>query len=79
MAVRIHLSPFLRKFIADYDHESGILLQNCDGWTVQQIIEIIKIPPKEVLAIMVNSYPAKTTSAVTDGDTVTLSKFIAGG
>lgn len=55
------------------------MLENMDGKTVRQILEELKIPPEEVYAIMVNSYPGKPNTLVKDGDSVTLSKIMGGG
>lgn len=54
-------------------------MKNTDGKTVRQIMEELKIPPEEVYAVMINSYPGKPNSIVRDGDSVTLSKIIGGG
>ncbi len=79
MTIRIQLSHILRKYAPDYDHGSGILLEDAAGWSVGQIIEHLAIPPGEVVTIIVNSYPATPASTVQDGDTVTLTKVIGGG
>jgi sulfur carrier protein ThiS len=79
MPVRVQLSPPLWKYVPAYDHNKGIVLEHMDGRTVRQIVEELKIPPQEVYAIMVNSYPGKPGSVVKDGDSVNLSKVIGGG
>jgi sulfur carrier protein ThiS len=79
MPVRIHLSHILRKYVPDYDHDTGILLEEAAGWPVRQIIEHLAIPPGEVVTIIVNSYPATPASTVQNGDSVTLTKVIGGG
>ena len=79
MPVSIQLSHILRKYVPDYDHNTGILLEEATGWSVRQIIERLAIPPVEVVTIMVNSYPASMASTVEDGDSVTLTKVIGGG
>ena len=79
MPVRIQLSHILRKYVPNYDHDSGILLEEAAGWSVSQIIEHLAIPPGEVVTIIVNSYPATPASSVRDGDKVTLTKVIGGG
>ena len=79
MPVRVQLSHILRKYIPDYNHETGILLEEAAGWSVRQIIDRLAIPPGEVVTILVNSYPATPASTVEEGDTVTLTKVIGGG
>lgn len=79
MSVQVLLSHILRKYAPDYDHDTGILLEDAAGWSVRQIIEHLAIPPGEVVTIIVNSYPATWASTVEDGDTVTLTRIIGGG
>jgi sulfur carrier protein ThiS len=79
MPVRIQLSHILRKYAPDYDHNTGILLEDAAGGSVRQIIERLAIPPGEVVTVIVNSYPATPASMVQEGDTVTLTKVIGGG
>ena len=79
MPARIQLSHILRKYVPDYNHDTGILLEDADGWSVRQIIERLAIPPGEVVTIMVNSYPASPASTVAEGGSVTLTKVIGGG
>jgi sulfur carrier protein ThiS len=79
MTVRIQLTPPLWKYVRSYNQDTGIVLENAEGWTVLQIIEELKIPPGEVFVIMVNSYPGKPTSVVKDGDFVILAKILGGG
>jgi sulfur carrier protein ThiS len=79
MSIRIQFSPFLRKYALKYNHDSGILLASENPRTVDQIIAELNIPVEEVVAIMVNGYPAKHNSVVKNGDSVTLAKVIGGG
>jgi sulfur carrier protein ThiS len=79
MSVRVQLSHILRKYAPDYDHDTGIVLENAAGWSVRQIIAHLAIPPGEIVTIIVNSYPATPASTVKDGDTVTLTRVIGGG
>ena len=79
MPVRIQLSHILRKYVPDYDHDTGVLLENAAGWSVRRIIERLAIPPEEVVTVMVNSYPGTLASTVEEGDSVTLTRVIGGG
>ena len=79
MSIRIQLSPFLRKYVPVYQNDTGILLPAGNQITVEQIIGELNIPKEEVLSIMVNGYPAKFSSILNDGDSVTLAKVIGGG
>ncbi|UCF90461.1 MAG: hypothetical protein JSW39_19490 [Desulfobacterales bacterium] len=79
MPIHVRLSPLLRKYVPEYDHENGLVLEIAEGTKVRRIIETLGIPPEEVVTIMVNSYPGKPGSIVKDGDLVTLTKIIGGG
>ncbi len=79
MPVHVQLSPHLWNYVPGYDQKKGIVLENMDGRTVRQIIEELKIPPEEVYAIMLNSYPGQPSSVVKDDDSITLTKIIGGG
>ena len=79
MPIRVQLSPFLRKYFPNYNHTTGIHLTVKGPLSVDQIIAKLNVPRQEVISIMVNGYPGKFTSTVTDGDSVTLAKVIGGG
>jgi sulfur carrier protein ThiS len=79
MPIHVQLSPLIRKYVADYDHSTGIRLTVDAPYRVEQIIARLSIPREEVISIMVNGYPAKYNSTVNDGDSVTLAKVIGGG
>ena len=79
MSVRVQLSDYLQKYVPGYDHNTGIVMESADGWTVRMIIEELKIPIKEVSIVMVNSYPGSTQSTLKDGDLIFLSKIFGGG
>jgi len=79
MPIHVLLSPLIRKYVPDYDHSTGIRLAVDAPHSVEQIIARLSIPREEVISIMVNGYPAKFSSTVNDGDSVTLAKVIGGG
>ncbi len=79
MPVRVQLSPPLWKYVSGYDQNKGVVLENVEGKTVREIIVDLKIPLREVLVIMVNSYPGKPNSVVKDGDFLILAKILGGG
>ncbi len=78
MPVSVKLSPLLRKYINDYEHEKGILIERF-GMPVDQLVEELNIPPKLVTSIMVNYKPRKGSYVVQDGDQVLLAMIIGGG
>jgi len=79
MPIHVQLSPFLRNYIPDYDHSAGIRLTVASPHSIEQIVARLKIPREEVISIMINGYPAKFNSIVSDGDSVILAKVIGGG
>lgn len=79
MSVRVQLSPLLRKYIQDYNIATGVQLTTDAPKSVDQIVEELNIPRKEVISIMVNGYPGKFDSIVNEGDSLTLAKVIGGG
>jgi hypothetical protein len=79
MAVRIELTSLLRKFVPNYDAEAGILLEDAEGKSIQQIIEELAIPPKKVFTIIVNHYPGNRSYIAKDGDHIVLAMTIGAG
>jgi sulfur carrier protein ThiS len=79
MAIRVQLSPFLRRYIPNYDHSCGIQVEIDASYRVEQIIAKLSIPREEVISVMINGYPGKFNSTVNDGDTVMLAKVVGGG
>lgn len=78
MPVSVKLSPLLRKYINDYEHEKGIHIERF-GMPVDQLVEELNIPPKLVTSIMVNYKPRKSNYVVQDGDQILLAMIIGGG
>lgn len=79
MPIHVQLSPFLRKYVPDYDNRAGIRLTTDTPCSVEQIIAKLNIPRQEVISIMLNGYPGKFNSVLNEGDSVTLAKVIGGG
>ncbi|MCK4785597.1 MAG: hypothetical protein KAV87_17720 [Desulfobacteraceae bacterium] len=79
MPIHVQLNPFLRKYIPNYNHATGIRLTIDAPHSVEQIIAKLNIPREEVISIMINGYPGKFNSTVNDGYSVTLAKMIGGG
>jgi len=79
MAVRIELTVLLRRFVSDYDEEGGILLDDAEGKTIQQLIEQLGIPSEKVFTIMVNHYPGNPGYIAKDGDHIVLAMTIGAG
>jgi sulfur carrier protein ThiS len=79
MSVCIRLGSLLRKYVQDYNHDSGIVMENVVGWNVKAIIDMLQIPAPEVTTVILNSYPGAHKSMIKDGDSITLTKVVGGG
>ena len=79
MLIHVRLNPFLRKYVPDYNHATGIPLTIDAPHSVEHIIAKLNIPGEEVISVMVNGYPGKVNSTVNEGDSITLAKMIGGG
>jgi len=79
MAVYLHLSSFLRKYVPNYDPTKGLVLENAEGRTIREIVKMLGIPEKEVTSILVNHMPAQFATAVKDGDKVAFVVALGGG
>jgi len=79
MTVTIKLSPLLRRYFPNYDHDKGILLAGASGKKVSQIIRETGIPEEKITSVLVNHMPVRTEYAVKDGDFIMLAMLIGGG
>jgi len=77
--VTIKLSPLLRRYFPNYDHDKGILLSGVSGKKIIQIIREMDIPEEKVTSVLANHMPVRTEYAVKDGDLVMLAMIIGGG
>ncbi|MBW1784601.1 MAG: hypothetical protein JRL30_28135 [Deltaproteobacteria bacterium] len=44
MSITVKLNPLLRRYVSDYDHDTGIVLADGSGKNVRQIINEMGIP-----------------------------------
>ncbi len=79
MAVRVELTPLLRKYIPDYDPDKGLTIENGEGKAVRQIIKELGIPTDRVFTVLVNHLPSQPSYLLSDGDLLTLSMVLGGG
>ena len=79
MAVRVELTPLLRKYIPDYDPDKGLTIENGEGKAVRQIIKELGIPSDKVFTVLINHWPSQPSYQLRDGDLVTLSMVLGGG
>lgn len=79
MSVVVKLSPLLRKFVPDYDHDEGIVVQNGAGKRVSRIARELSIPEDRITMVMVNHRPSRTGYVAQDDDLILLGMIIGGG
>ena len=79
MPITVKLSPLLRKYASDYDHEKGIVLADGSGKKVSRLIQEMDIPKERVTSVLVNHMPSRTGYVAKDGDLVLLAMVIGGG
>jgi hypothetical protein len=79
MSVVVKLSPLLRKFVPDYDHDRGIMLENGAGKKVSQLIEQVGVPKERVTSVLVNHRPSRVGYVAREGDLILLAMVIGGG
>ncbi len=79
MSVIVKLSPLLRKYASDYDHDKGIVLADGPGKKVSLLIQEMDIPKERVTSVLVNHMPSRTGYVAKDGDLVMLAMIIGGG
>jgi hypothetical protein len=79
MAVRVELTPLLRKYIPDYDPDEGLTIEDGEGKAVRQIIKQLGIPGDKVFTVLINHWPSQPSYLLKDGDLVTLSMVLGGG
>ena len=79
MPVTVKLSPMLRKYAPNYDHDKGIVFKNGAGKKVTQIMEELAIPKERVTMVMVNHRPFNAEYVAREGDLVLLAMIIGGG
>ena len=79
MAVRVELTPLLRKYVPGYDPDKGLTIEEGEGKAVRKIIEELGIPTDKVFRVLVNHLPSQPRYLLKDGDLVTLSMVLGGG
>jgi hypothetical protein len=79
MAVRVELTPLLRKYIPDYDPDKGLTIEDGGGKAVRQVIKELGIPTDKVFTVLVNHLPSHPSCQLNDGDLLTLSMVLGGG
>jgi hypothetical protein len=79
MAVRVELTPLLRKYVQGYDPDKALTIEDGEGKAVRQIIKELGIPSDKVFTVLINHLPSQPSYVLKDGDLVTLSMVLGGG
>jgi hypothetical protein len=79
LAVRVELTPLLRKYVQGYDPDEGLTLEGGEGKAVRQIIKELGIPSDKVFTVLINHLPSQPGYVLRDGDLVTLSRVLGAG
>jgi sulfur-carrier protein len=79
MAVRVFLSTVLRRYIEDYNGETGLSLEPQSPETVRNICLRLGIPPEKIKLAMVNGRSVSLDHGIRDGDRVGLFPPVGGG
>ena len=79
MAVRVELTPLLRKYIQGYDPDKALTIEDGEGKAVRQIIRELGIPGDKVFTVLITHLPSQPSYVLKDGDLVTLSMVLGGG
>ena len=79
MSITVKLNPLLRRYVSDYDYNTGIVLADGSGKNVRQIVHEIGIPEERVTSVLVNHMPSRTGYVVKEGDLILLAMLIGGG
>ena len=79
MPIRVELSRLLRKYVADYNDDHGILVDYEEGKTIEHVIAELGIPRDKVFTVFVNRKPSKPGCRLRDGDLVALALIMGAG
>jgi hypothetical protein len=79
MSVVLKLSPLLRRYVPDYDHDEGVVIEKGAGKKVSQLAEEVNVPKEKVSSVLVNHRPTRVGYVARDGDLVLLAMVIGGG
>jgi hypothetical protein len=79
MSVTLKLSPLLRKYVPDYDHDKGIVVENGAEKKVSRIAEELSIPRDRITMVIVNHRPSRIGYVAREGDLILLGMVIGGG
>ncbi len=79
MAIRVFLSPVLKRYQPDYNPDQGLVVEAGSGKTVRQIAEVLGIPLDEVTSILIDYQVVEPSYVAKDNDTIHFLVAISGG
>ncbi len=79
MAIRVFLSPVLKRYRPDYNPDQGLIVEARAGKTVRQIAEELGIPLDEVSSTLIDYQVVEPNYVVKDNDTIRFLVAISGG
>ncbi len=79
MAIRVFLSPVLKRYRPDYNPDQGLIVEARPGKTVRQIAEELGIPLDEVSSTLIDYQVVEPNYAPKDNDTIHFLVAISGG
>jgi hypothetical protein len=79
MAIRVFLSPVLKKYRPDYNPDQGLIVESGPGKTVSQIARELGIPLEEVSSTLVDYHVVQPNYVAKDNDAIYFLVAIGGG
>ncbi len=79
MAIRVFLSPVLKRYRPDYNPEQGLMVEAGPGKTVRQIAAELGIPLDEVSSTLIEYQVVEPNHVPKDNDTIQFLVAISGG
>jgi len=79
MAIRVFLSPVLKRYRPDYNPDQGLIVEAGPGKTVRHIAGELGIPLEEVTSTLVEHQVVEPNYVAKDNDTIFFLVAIGGG
>ncbi len=79
MAIRVFLSPVLKRYRPDYNPDEGLIVEARPGKTVSQIARELGIPLEEVTSTLVEHQVVEPSYVAKDNDAIYFLVSIGGG
>jgi len=79
MKITVKVHGTLRKYIADYDHDNGLVLEFPDDTDAAALIEYLGIPKTKVGIVLVNGDQVKSDAILPNNALVKIFQPIFGG